>query len=625
MWKTAAAVLRDATRDIRQCWRDLAYADVAWKAMAFLLLTPGTYLLVRWLVLRRSGSVVADTEIVLALFTTVPGLLGLVLGIVLTAGVTALETACLMAIGMARAQGKRLDPRRSILFTSSYAPRVLALTGHMVVRLLAGLVPFAIAGGGVYFLFLRFHDINFYLARKPPEFWAAAGIMAILAVALALLLVRTIGQWALSLPLVLFENVHPRHALGESRERSAGHRGAIIATLALWAVISLFTMALAVLLPDAIGRTLGPQFGGSLSGIVLFVTALAILAGLIGLTVGIFNISLFALVIGRAFLSVVEPRQLRIPNQEDVGATDERLRLRRRILAAAAVVAGLAIVVLVLFRLIPARAAQPVAVIAHRGASFEAPENTLASFRLAVEQGTDYVELDVQESRDGDVLVVHDSDLMKLGGGPTKIWEATTAELRSADIGSRIGPRFAGERVPTLAEALAVCKGRARVDVELKSYGHNHRLEEKVVEIVEAAGMADHCVFMSLDHGMVRKMKALRPKWRVGVLAAKAIGDLTAFNADFVAVESKMATHLFVRHAHRAGQEVYVWTVNDPASMLAMMSRGVDGLITDRPGVARRVVMRRAQMSDAQRILVALLVRTGADTEALKASAALWP
>ena len=78
MLKTAVAVLRAATQDLHQCWRDLAYADIVWKAMAFLLLTPGTYLLMRWLVLRHSGSVVADAEIALALLTTAPGLLGLI-------------------------------------------------------------------------------------------------------------------------------------------------------------------------------------------------------------------------------------------------------------------------------------------------------------------------------------------------------------------------------------------------------------------------------------------------------------------------------------------------------------------------------------------------------------------
>ena len=437
MLKTAAAILRDAMRDLRQCWRDLAYADVVWKAMAFLLLTPGTYLLMRWLVLRHSGGVVADAEIALALLTTAPGILGLILGSLLIVGVTALETASLMAIGMARAQGKRLDARRSLLFAFARAPRVLALTGHIVVRLLAGFVPFAIAGGVVYLLFLRTHDINFYLSKKPPAFWAAAGIVAILAVILTVLLVQTIARWALSLPLVLFENVHPRRALGESRRRSARHRSAIIATLVVWAAIGLVALAIAGSLPNAVGRSLAPQFAGSLSGIVFFVMALAIVAGLLGLAVGIFNVSLFSLLLGRAFLSVGEQRQLRIPSQEDAETGDERLRLRRWILAVAAVVAGMALVVIVVLRLIPARAIQPVAVFAHRGASLAAPENTLAAFRLAVEQGTDYVELDVQESKDGDVLVVHDSDLMKLGGWPTKIWDATD---RRAAVGRHREP-----------------------------------------------------------------------------------------------------------------------------------------------------------------------------------------
>jgi len=625
MWKTAGSIVGDAARDLRQSWRDLAYADLVWKAGAFLVLTPATLLLVRWLVLRHKGGVVADAEIAMALVTTGPGILAILLGGVLLAGVTALETACLMAIGMARTKGKRLDPRRSLLFALARSPRVLALTAHMVVRLLAGLVPFAAAAGAVYLLFLHDHDINYYLSRKPPAFWVAAGIVAALAVTFVYLLVRTIARWALSLPLVLFEDVHPRRALGESRQRSTGHHGAILATLVLWGAIGLAALGIAGWLPEAVGRAIAPQFAGSLSGIVLFVTLLAVVTGLLGLTVGIFNVSLFALVIGRLFLSVGEPRDLRVPSQEDVEASEERLRARRRMLGVAAAVAGLALIGLVLFRLIPARDVQPVAVFAHRGASIAAPENTLAAFRLAIEQGTDYVELDVQESKDGVVLVVHDSDLMKLGGGPTKIWDATAAELQSVDVGSRVGPQFSTERVTTLAEALALCKGRARVDVELKSYGHNVRLEEKVVEIVEAAGMADDCVFMSLDHDMVRKMKQLRPKWRTGVLAAKAVGDLTIVGADFVAVESKMATYRFVRRAHRAGQEVYVWTVDDPAWMLAMMSRGVDGLITNKPDIARLAVARRAQMSDAQRILVALLVRLGASTEALMAQDSLRP
>jgi glycerophosphoryl diester phosphodiesterase len=214
---------------------------------------------------------------------------------------------------------------------------------------------------------------------------------------------------------------------------------------------------------------------------------------------------------------------------------------------------------------------------------------------------------------------------MRVGRSPLKVWEGNAADLRAVDIGSFTGPQFASERVPTLAEALDACKGRSRVIVELKSYGHDQQLEEKVAAIVEAAGMVNDTIFMSLDHGMVRRMKMLRPQWRVGVLVAKAIGDLTSLEADFYAVEARIATRSMVRQAHRAGRDVYVWTVNDPAWMLSAMSHGVDGLITDRPEVARQVVARRAGMSDAQRILVALLVRLGARTEVLAREDALRP
>jgi glycerophosphoryl diester phosphodiesterase len=293
------------------------------------------------------------------------------------------------------------------------------------------------------------------------------------------------------------------------------------------------------------------------------------------------------------------------------------------LVAGGALLAGIGVALLAL---LVARGNQPVLVIAHRGASVTAPENTLAAFRLGVAEHANFVELDVQESLDGEVVVVHDSDLMKVGGSPMRVWEHTAAELRAVDIGSHKGPEFKDERVATLAEALATCKGSATgVLIEMKSYGHNERLEEKVAEIVEAAGMEKDCMYMSLDHYQVGRMKRLRPSWRVGVLVAKAFGDITSLTADFVAVEARMATARFVRRAHRAKQDVYVWTVNDPAWMLAALSHGVDGLITDRPALAREVVARRAEMSDAQRLLTALLVRAGARSEALEAEDALRP
>lgn len=625
MWKTTAAILSEALRGLRRSWRELAATDVVWKAIAFAVLTPATLNLLRWTVSHREGGVITDAEIATVLLTTLPGILALVLGGAVLAAITALEVTGLMAIGFAEAEGKKLDARRAILFSFSRAHRVLALTGHMAVRILAGVLPFALGGGLVYLAFLREHDINFYLSRKPPAFWAAAVLVALLAATLVFVFVRTIARWAFALPIVLFEDVPPRSALGESRRRSDGDRPVILATLGAWAAAALLVLAVTTGLPEAAGRGLGPHVDGSLAGIVTFVVGLGLAWGLLALLGGVLNASLLSLVLLRLYLAAGEPRNPQVPGVTTGEAPETPYRTRRRLLATAAAIAALAVIGFVLLAAAPARRSQPVAVIAHRGSSATAPENSLAAFRLAADQGTDYVELDVQESADGEVLVIHDSDLMKVGGSPMRIWESSAAQVRSVDIGSRVGPQFSSERVPTLAEVLAVCKGRTKVIVELKQYGHDVSLEEKVVAIVEAAGMADDCVFMSLDLHQVRRMKELRPAWRCGALVARAIGDVVALGADFVAVEKKMVTPLFVRRAHRAGQEVYPWTVDDPAWMLAMMSRGVDGLITNRPDLARQAIARRAEMSDAQRVLVALLVRLGAPSESLVSEEALRP
>jgi glycerophosphoryl diester phosphodiesterase len=625
MWAATRDIVIETVGDFLRLWKTLARTDIVYKIVSFALLTPAAVLVLRWAMSRAGTRVVADTEIATFLLTTPIGLLTLIVAGAITTGITALEMSCLMGIGVAAAKGRHLTVRGALAFGASRAAHVLALAAHMVVRVLAALVPFLLIAGLAYLWLLRRYDINYYLAERPPAFWGAAAIVVVIVAALAALIVRTITRWALALPLVLFEDVLPRHALGESARRSTGVRRVIGVVLAAWAGVASALLAAATMLPDVIGRGLAPSFAGSLPLLLTFIIALALVWGVLGLAAAVVNAALFALTVVRLYLHVGEPKASRIPGDETKDGSGAPVLLPAPARMGVVVIAALALAGVVLLAIIVAGRNQQVVVIAHRGSSETAPENTLAAFRLAVEQRADFVELDVQESLDGEVIVMHDADLMRVGRSPHKVWEANAADLRAVDIGSYLSSQFANQRVPTLAEALAACKGGSRVIVELKSYGHDQQLEEKVAAIVEAAGMVNDTIFMSLDHDMVRRMKALRPEWRVGVLVAKALGDLTSLEADFYAVEARLATRSMVRQAHRAGRDVYVWTVNDPAWMLSAMSHGVDGLITDRPDVARQVVARRAGMSDAQRILVALLVRLGARTEALAAEDQLRP
>jgi glycerophosphoryl diester phosphodiesterase len=250
-------------------------------------------------------------------------------------------------------------------------------------------------------------------------------------------------------------------------------------------------------------------------------------------------------------------------------------------------------------------------VIAHRGAAGAAPENTLASVRRANADGTDWVEIDVQETADGEVVVIHDSDFMKLAGNPLKVWEGTLAQVQDIDIGSWFAPEYSSERVPTLREVLAEVAGKSHLVIELKYYGHDQQLEQRVVDIVEQAGMVDDVAIMSLKYEGIQKIRKLRSDWTIGLLAVKALGNLTRLDVDFLAVNTGMATPGFVRRAQESGKQVWVWTINEAVTMSRVMSLGVNGIITDEPALAREVIEQRAELGSVERLLVHTAVLFG--------------
>jgi glycerophosphoryl diester phosphodiesterase len=198
---------------------------------------------------------------------------------------------------------------------------------------------------------------------------------------------------------------------------------------------------------------------------------------------------------------------------------------------------------------------------------------------------------------------------MRLGGDPLPVREVKPEQLAQIDIGSAFHPRFAGEAPITLDRALEFCGDRIGVLIELKFYGGEQRLEERVIDVVERRGMGDQVMIMSLKRESVERFRALRPEWKLGLLSTLALGDLTRFDVDFLAVNSRAATPRLLERARRTGRDVYVWTINEPAQISAMLSRGVDGIITDRPHEAFKVLRERARMNPGERLLVEIAAR----------------
>ena len=162
---------------------------------------------------------------------------------------------------------------------------------------------------------------------------------------------------------------------------------------------------------------------------------------------------------------------------------------------------------------------------AHRGYSRAAPENTLSAFRKAVEVGADYAELDVQRTADSALVILHDSDLMRLTKTSKGIHELTLAEVRRFDVGSHFDPAFAGERIPTLAEVIALARGKIKLNIELKFHGKDRRLAADVACLLREEDFEDQCVVTSLNYDGLVEVKRHNPRLQTGVIVAVALGE----------------------------------------------------------------------------------------------------
>ena len=603
-------MMRTMIDDLRSNWQSLLSTDLVMKAIGFMVLSPLVSLAFNRFLEFSGRRVLADADIAFFLLHPIGWFTAIVVGGGSLA-ILAFEQAAHMAIVLSAIQGRTVGTISALRFVASRAYGIFQIAWRLVVHLLLITFPFLAVGGAIYMALLTQHDINFYLTQKPPTFWIATLLFGIVVVAMTCVLLRLITGWAFSLPMYLFENTPPKECLARSNQFSAGDRTRIAMWITGWLFGNAVASALVTSVVVVIGYSTVEHFLTSLWTGVFAIGALLVAWVLLGLLTHSVAVTSLSIVLVRLYTTnpqcYEQPKPLLLPvgGQVEVVMTRGRIAGVLSIGCVAAALAGTSAIHSIQLE-------DHVQITAHRGASGKAPENTLASVNQAIADGTDWVEIDVQETKDGVVIVAHDSDLKKVSGVDTKIWDATAEELREIDIGTHFDPRFASERVPTLAEVLEACRGRANLNIELKYYGHDQDLEQRVIDLVEQHDMQRNVVLMSLELQGVQKAKRLRPDWAVGLLTAVAVGDLTRAQADFFAVNTKLATPAFIQLAHRKQKEVAVWTVNDPVTMSVMISRGVDNIITDYPDVARRVLAERALMSPLERVMLELAVFLGA-------------
>ncbi|MGN0298530.1 MAG: glycerophosphodiester phosphodiesterase family protein [Lachnospiraceae bacterium] len=236
----------------------------------------------------------------------------------------------------------------------------------------------------------------------------------------------------------------------------------------------------------------------------------------------------------------------------------------------------------------------PISVTAHRGGASTGPENTLEALQQAINYTADYAEIDVQETQDGVVVLLHDLNLKRTTGYNAYVYDMTYDKVRQLDAGSYFSEEYAGAFVPTLLEALQLCKGKINLNIEIKSNSHySDDLPEKVVTLIEENEFIEQCVVTSMNYSYLKRIKELNPSIRTGYILKMSVGNIASLEyADFFSMKYSYVTENIVTQIHQEGKEVHVWTVNTSSGIHQMKVLNVDNIITDNIPLVRKILSR---------------------------------
>lgn len=231
-------------------------------------------------------------------------------------------------------------------------------------------------------------------------------------------------------------------------------------------------------------------------------------------------------------------------------------------------------------------------ITAHRGASVKYPENTMSAFVGAKELGADWIELDVQQTKDRQIVVSHDTNLGRVTGVNKDIIDMDYSEIEKLDAGSFFNKKFKGEKIPLLSDVLKYAKdNNIRLNIELKPTGKEVDFEKQVVDLIKEYNFENRCVITSQVYSVLENVKKVDKEIKTVYVMSIAIGNITdAKYADAFSVEASNVNESLVNRVHNEGKELYAWTVNTEESINNMIDMDVDNIITDNIELGKELV-----------------------------------
>lgn len=478
-------------------------------------------------------------------------------------------------------------------FRKLSALALLQVTGHLLLAM-----PFLLTVILAYHFLISPHDVYYLRLERPPVVWWFMGVSAIAALGIAVCNGWLYLRWILSVPLVLLEGHGAREALKLSNHYVHGQRlpatGALLAGLAGLVVLPV----LVTLGFQMVGSQVLPRLPERMDILMPVTLAFVALYILFTITLAFAGIAAYSMLIYSVFRRATGHHQ--------------RVSIKDLPKQAGPKAWGAEVLVIVLavgqawFVLQSFEQQDEVSITAHRGSAFKAPENTLSAIEQAIEDGADYIEIDVRMTADGVPVLWHDADMRRVFGLDGKISGITLAEARERDAGSWFGPDFSHERIATLEEVIATTRGRAGLYVDIKPDPATPELTSEVVRLLQQLDAVEGTVIAAAEWYVLAEARSLEPALKTTLLAQFIVGPLWEQSFDILGLRQNRVTPAAVAQTRQSGNELHVWTVNNPNAMSRFIDMGVDNIITDRPDVLAELLERRSELTDAEVLVVKL-------------------
>lgn len=523
-----------------------------------------------------------------------PGAAGLIAICLVAVFALFIEFGVVITIAQQHYFGKDVLIVDAVLTTLRQTPKLFGLGIIQLLFFLLSLVPFIDSplSSSLYAQFNVPIFVNSHILNSSIMMLALYGILFLAGVYIIL-------RWIFVLHFIMIEGQTIRKAIRSSLLLTKGKRHAIFINLFILNLVvftlGFVTISIVAYLPSWLDinvlKAVTDHYSLTLSTVLTYMyTLLLVPVNIIFLTRLFYHFS--------SRKGVVPCDQLRVYESRYAGSIEKRLlafiqgRTRKRVIYASILAVYLTLALFVSYaagdNLVYVK--WSVLLSAHRGDTQSAAENSLQAVRSSVEQGVDAVEIDVQLTKDGVVVLHHDYNLRRMTGESRRVNELTYEEVARLSLGNRANQLEEIERIPMLAEVLAEVQGKAKLIIDLKPYGPGGELAVQVVSLIEQFDMVQDCYIQSFDRQTLQQIRQLNPDIKIGQIISFAIGDLSQLDVDFYTVEQVMLTEQLVKSAHKKGREVWVWTVNSERNLKEVLKFEIDGIITDYPARAHNLV-----------------------------------